>query len=194
MPSLKTSVLHRALTYGVCHWFLLPNGLLMFSAFLQVYTYGIATAVNQTSAASVQLSVQPTPSSKSPTRRTRPVTETTSLRVVNSISTNPQDFKTSEVLILSKQTTWIVQPSRGNNTPTDLMGNNDSSVIGNKDRIDEDKSVVFYRKIGGWITLGVVVTALVFLTVTHLSSIHYANKRGQIKEPFCSISQRSKFV
>ena len=147
MPWLKTSAFHRALTCGVCHWFLLPNGLLMFSAFLQMYTYGIATAVNQTSADFVQFSVQPSPSSNSPTRRTRPVTETTPLRMLNSISDSPYKNKTSVVLIFTKQTTRIVHPSHGNNFSTDSMGNNDSSVIGYEEGTDEDKSVVFYRKV-----------------------------------------------
>lgn len=65
-----------------------------------------------------------------------------------------------------------------------------------KSLLTETDKMSFFSsfQIGGWITLGVVVTALAFLTVTHFSSIHYVNKRGQIKEPFCSISQRTKFV
>lgn len=148
MPWLKTSAFHKDLASGVLHRFLLPNGLLLFSAFFQMFTYGIATTGNQTSAASVQLTLQPTPSSKSPSRSTRPVSETTTLRIVKDVSSSPRDFKASVSIILSKQTTWIVQPSRGNISSTGVMGNNESSVIlYDEGIVDEDKSVVFYRKV-----------------------------------------------
>lgn len=124
----------------------------MFSAFLQMYTYDIATAVNQTSPASpLRLSLELSPSSKSPARRTGPVTETTTLRMFHDISDSPKSFKTSVVLMSSIQTTWIiVKSSRGTNTSTIFMEKNESSAIGpigNTEGENEDHSAVFYRKV-----------------------------------------------
>lgn len=149
MPWLKPPAFHKDLTSGIFHWFLLSNVLLMFSAFCQRYTYGIATTENKASSASVQFTLQPTPSSKSPARTTTPVNETTTLWKVDAVSSNPQNFKTSVDTILSKQTTGIVQPSLGNISSTDLMGNNESNVIRRHEEgtVDEDISAVFYRKV-----------------------------------------------
>lgn len=72
--------------------------------------------------------------------------------------------------------------------------NSMSSGLDINGELKDYSGVVFYKKIGGWITLGIIVTGLVFLTVTHFTSIRYVNRHQQMKESFCSNSKAAQSV
>ena len=141
-------MLRRAFTYGQSRWFSLPKCLIVFSACLQVYTSDAGAATNQTFRAFLRVSsVKPSPSLKSSERTTKPITETTALEMFNSVSINHvNNLKpSSQVLISSRHTTWVVEPSLCTNTSTNFLGNDES--VNSAKHTDEDKGVVFYKKV-----------------------------------------------
>lgn len=191
---MEKSVLRTALTFGVARRFLVPKCFILYSACVQVYTSATGAAPNQSSPAFLRASVSPSPSLKSIARTTRLVEETTALEMFNSTNVSLMNMPkpSSEVLVSSRHATVVIESSIRTNT--NFRANGEPTNRVRVEHADEDKSVVFYRKIGGWITLGIVSTTLLFLIITHFSSIYHVNQRGRIPDPYCSVSQKSQDI
>lgn len=164
--------------YGAQHWFaFLRLGLLYLrAACLQINTSASDVAGNKTSA---YIFMEPSPSLRTLVNTGALIVHvrTASFQLNNDIPSRStlKDFKMSASLVVTTQLNSVSSLSTGSKkakTP---------SVA-----VEEDHGVVFYKKIGGWITLGIVITALVFLTVTHFTSIHQFNRGQRVKEPFCA--------
>ncbi|RMX53539.1 hypothetical protein pdam_00004396 [Pocillopora damicornis] len=145
--SMEKSVLRTALTFGVTRRFLVPKCFILYSACVQVYTSATGAAPNQGSPAFLRASVSPSPSVKSIARTTRLVVETTALKMFNSTNMSLMNMPkpSSEVLVSSRQTTVVIESSI--RTSTNFRGNGEPTNRVRVEHADEDKSVVFYRKV-----------------------------------------------
>ena len=144
---MEKSVLRTALTFGVTRRFLVPKCFILYSACVQVYTSATGAAPNQGSPAFLRASVSPSPSVKSIARTTRLVVETTALKMFNSTNMSLMNMPkpSSEVLVSSRQTTVVIESSIRTNT--NFRGNGEPTNRVRVEHADEDKSVVFYRKV-----------------------------------------------
>ncbi|XP_022784896.1 uncharacterized protein LOC111325353 [Stylophora pistillata] len=194
--SMEKSALRTALTFGVVLRFLVPKCFILLSACLQVYPSSTSAAKNQSFPASLRTSLKPSPSFKSIPGATRLVVERTALEMFNSTNMSLMNMSrpSTEEPVLGRQTAVVLESSITIKSIINFKGKEEPTNTIRVEHADEDKSVVFYRKIGGWITLGIVSTTLVFLTVTHFSSIYHVNQRGRITEPYCSISQKLQVI
>lgn len=172
--SQTTVVSDDAFIVGAPHCFVLPKSLLVLTACFQMHIGEIDADKNGT----YLRSTEPSPSlSQHSTGAVQKHLQATADSLNNSLSLSR--FQTASASPTSQMTKM---DSGSNITKNDKKANRYYL----REYRGEDKGVIFYKRIGGWITLGVVITALVFLTITHFSSIRQVNMREQIREPFCS--------
>lgn len=146
----------------------------------------------------------------SPQLNTAEVKNTTQSKVSHSLCIGPSPSLKTQINRASGKSIGATVPMLVNfvvsttpsiqfsNVETSSMARNGTNSMSSGSDINGElkdySGVVFYKKIGGWITLGIIVTGLVFLTVTHFTSIRYVNRHQQIKESFCSNSKAAQSV
>lgn len=145
----------------------------------------------------------------SPQLNTSEVKNTTLNKISHSLCIGPSPSLKTQINKASGKNTVATVPMLVNfvvSTPSIQFSNVETSSVARNGtnsmssgldingELKDYSGVVFYKKIGGWITLGIIVTGLVFLTVTHFTSIRYVNRHQQMKESFCSNSKAAQSV
>lgn len=124
------------------HWIALPKGLLVFTVCLQIQTSEINAVMNQTY---IGMYVEPSPSLRTiSTGAIQGVTETTVLRLYNNISNSaPRTNFVIPVGLISKTRRTLIH-----NGSRIVEYTNKKTETDHSSTSQEDKSVVFYRKVG----------------------------------------------